>query len=171
MTDVLHPLRPMAFLPLRQLPPNAGRQAADAWLERLADELAAPDADRAAICRRTLCEITHPEYAENWETAAQDEGVPLGTRLALLALDPRNVTLEPEYYADCDDARFQRVKPLLWLWYSFDRTALGGQNVELGVQFPPLFAPYIFKRRGTGFKAFQHVEVSLGYNIEVGCHP
>ena len=29
-------------------------------------------------------------------------------------MDPRNVTLEPEFYADCDDARFQPVKPLLW---------------------------------------------------------
>ena len=35
-----------------------------------------------------------------WETAVNDPKVPLGTRLALSSLDPRNVTLEPEYYAD-----------------------------------------------------------------------
>jgi acetyltransferase-like isoleucine patch superfamily enzyme len=85
-----------------------------------------------------------------------------------LSLDPRNVTLEPEYYADCDQDRFQRVKPLLWLWYSFDRTPLGGQNVELGVRLRRLLAPHIFKRCGERFKCFQHVEFSFGYNMEVG---
>ena len=70
-------------------------------------------------------------------------------------MDPRNITLEPEYYADCDDARFQRVKPLLWLWYSFDRTPLGGQNVWLGVELRRLLAKHIFKRCGENFKAFQ----------------
>ena len=30
---------------------------ADAWLERLDDELRDEGADRAAICRRTLCEL------------------------------------------------------------------------------------------------------------------
>ena len=92
----------------------------------------------------------------------------MGTRLALSRLDPRNVTLEPEYYAECDDERFQRVKPLLWLWYSFDRTALGGQLVDLGVQLRRLLAPHIFKRVGKNFKAFHFVEVSFGYNLEVG---
>ena len=97
-----------------------------------------------------------------------DESLPLGTRAGLLALDPRNVTLEPEYYADCDQARFQRVKPLLWLWYSFDRTLVGGQNVWLGVELRRLLAKHIFKRCGENFKAFQHVEFSFGYNMDVG---
>ena len=94
--------------------------------------------------------------------------MPLGTRLALSALDPRHITLEPEYYADCEDEKFQRVKPLLWLWYSFDRLPAGGQNVELGVRFRRLLAPHIFRRCGERFKAFQHVEFSFGYNIECG---
>ena len=92
----------------------------------------------------------------------------MATRLALSALDPRNVTLEPEYYAECDDAKFQAVKPLLWLWYSFDRLPIGGQNVDLGVKLRRLLAPYIFKRCGENFKAFQNVEFSFGYNIEAG---
>jgi acetyltransferase-like isoleucine patch superfamily enzyme len=83
-------------------------------------------------------------------------------------MDPRNVTLEPEYYADCDQDRFQRVKPLLWLWYSFDRTPVGGQNVWLGVELRRRLARHIFKRCGENFKAFQHVEFSFGYNIEAG---
>jgi galactoside O-acetyltransferase len=158
----------MAFLPLRKLPPTPGVAILDAWLEQLADELAAPNADRNAICRRALCEIAYPEFAANWETAVHDEALPLATRAALLALDPRNITLEPEYYAECDDEKFQRVKPLLWLWYSFDRTPIGGQNVDAGVKLRRILAPLIFRRCGENFKAFQHVEFSFGYNMEVG---
>jgi len=162
----------MPYLPLRSLPPRPSQALTSAWLERLADRLAACTGDvaaeRAVVCRETLAELAYPEYSANWETAVADESVPLGTRLSLAALDPRHVTLEPEYYSDCDDARFQPVKPLLWLWYSFDRLPLGGQNVELGVQFRRLLAPYIFKRCGKNFKAFQHVEFTFGYNLEVG---
>ncbi len=158
----------MTFLPLRDLPPRPVSSTAMEWLEGLHAALADPDADRALLCRRTLTEICYPEYAGNWETAVADAKLPAATRLALAAMDPRNVTLEPEYYADCDDARFQRVKPLLWLWYSYDRTPLGGQNVWLGVLLRRLLAPHIFKKVGENFKAFQHVEVSFGYNLEVG---
>jgi acetyltransferase-like isoleucine patch superfamily enzyme len=157
----------MAIYPLRKLPalPIAG--IGSQWLEKLESELKA-DTDRSELCRRTLCEIAYPEFANSWETAVEDTRLALPTRLALSALDPDNVTLEPEYYAECDDARFRRVKPLLWLWYSFDRTVPGGQNVELGVQLRRLLARYIFKKCGENFKAFQHVEFSFGYNMEVG---
>ncbi|MDB4913016.1 MAG: acetyltransferase [Gemmatimonadetes bacterium] len=162
----------MPFLPLRALPERGNATVADAWLERIADRLAHPSgdpaADRAVLCRETLADLTFPQYAANWETAVADEALPPGTRLALAALDPRNVTLEPEYYSDCDDALFQPVKPLLWLWYSFDRTPLGGQNVELGVSLRRLLARQIFRSCGENFKAFQHVEFSFGYNMEVG---
>jgi acetyltransferase-like isoleucine patch superfamily enzyme len=158
----------MAFLPLRQATGGPRRDLEAQWLAALADALAAANADRALICRRTLAELLWPQYAANWETAVEDVSLPLGTRLALSALDPRNVTLEPEFYADCDDAKYQRVKPLLWLWYSFDRSPLGGQNVDLGVRLRRLLAPLIFKRCGANFKAFQYVEFSFGYNMEVG---
>jgi acetyltransferase-like isoleucine patch superfamily enzyme len=158
----------MAHLPLKQLPDRSRQALADQWLDRLSAELADPSVDRAELCRRTLAEIVYPQYAANWDTAVADAKLPAGLRLALAALDPREVTLEPEYYADCDQSRFQRVKPLLWLWYSFDRTPLGGQNVDLGVRLRRLLAPYIFKRCGERFKAFQHVEFSFGYNMEVG---
>lgn len=158
----------MAWLPLRQLSPRPSAPLADAWLERLDAALADPACDRAALCRDTLAELAWPQYASHLDEALADPAVPLGTRLALSQLDPRNVTLEPEFYADCDDARFQPVKPLLWLWYSFDRLPLAGQNVELGVRFRRLLAPRIFRRCGVNFKCFQHVEFSFGYNMEVG---
>jgi acetyltransferase-like isoleucine patch superfamily enzyme len=40
--------------------------------------------------------------------------------------------------------------------------------VDLGVRLRRLLAPYIFKRCGENFKAFQHVEFSFGYNMDVG---
>jgi len=158
----------MVLRPLRSLPPCDNAKLADAWLEQLGAALSDPLCDRARLCRRTLAELAYPEYASNWETAVEDASLPLATRLALGALDPCNVTLEPEYYAECDVEKFQRVKPLLWLWYSFDRLPIGGQNVDLGVKLRRLLAPYIFKRVGANFKAFQHVEFSFGYNIEAG---
>ena len=158
----------MALLPLRQLPVVGRTDLANAWVEQIADRLTDPACDRALLCRTALAELSYPQYAASWSEALDDPSVPLGTRIALSALDPRNITLEPEYYADCDDAKFQRVKPLLWLWYSFDRTVAGGQNVELGVRLRRVLAPHIFRRCGENFKAFQHVEFSFGYNMDVG---
>jgi acetyltransferase-like isoleucine patch superfamily enzyme len=162
----------MPFLPLRSLPPAGNANLATAWLERIADRLAKPAADvigdRALLCRETLLELSYPQYAANYETAVADAALPLGTRLALSSLDPRNVTLEPEFYSDCDDARFQPVKPLLWLWYSFDRAPLAAQNVDIGVKLRRLLAQRIFKTCGENFKAFHNVEFSFGYNMEVG---
>jgi galactoside O-acetyltransferase len=158
----------MAFLPLRQLPDRPNSTLADAWLEALGDALSKPDGDHAVLCRDTLTQLWYPDFAGDWENAVEDTRLTAATRLALSSLDPRNVTLEPEYYADCDQTRFQKVKPLLWLWYSFDRTPVGGQNVDLGVRLRRLLAPYVFKRCGERFKCFQFVEFSYGYNMEVG---
>ena len=158
----------MALLPLRTLGDRPVTKVGRAWLDGIAASIEDGNSDRALLCRRVLTEICYPAYASNWETAVEDSKVPVGTRLALAAMDPRNVTLEPEYYADCDQERFQRVKPLLWLWYSFDRTTVGGQNVWLGVELRRLLAPHIFKRCGENFKAFHGVEFSFGYNMEVG---
>jgi acetyltransferase-like isoleucine patch superfamily enzyme len=158
----------MAFLPLRQVREPEVTGVARDWLESIKEQLAAADCDRVALCRTALTEILFPDYATSWETAVNDAKLPAATRLALASTDPRNVTLEPEYYSECDDARFQRVKPLLWLWYSFDRTLLGGQNVWLGVQLRRILAPHIFRRCGENFKCFQHTEFSFGYNMEVG---
>lgn len=158
----------MAILPLRQLGDRPDSSLENEWIEQLRSTLDDPATDRALLCRLTLCELIYPEYAASWETAVEDTKLAHATRLALSALDPRNITLEPEFYAECDDVRFQKVKPLLWLWYSFDRTALGGQNVDVGVKLRRLLAGHIFKKCGENFKAFQHVEFSFGYNMEVG---
>ena len=158
----------MPRIPLQKLPARATEKVEDAWIAQLSERLADPATDRALLCRDTLLELAYPQYLGRYEQTMADLKTPLGTQLALAALDPRNVTLEPEYYGDCDQAKFQRVKPLLWLWYSFDRLPIGGQAVQLGVKLRRALAPHIFKRVGKNFKCFQHVEFSFGYNMEVG---
>ena len=158
----------MALRPLRKLDYPKMHSTASAWLDEIDHSLAQVTTDRALLCRKVLTDLMFPEYAKNWETAVEDRTIAHATRLALASTDPRNITLEPEYYADCDMERFQKVKPLLWLWYSFDRTAAGGQNVWLGVELRRILAKYIFKRVGENFKCFQHVEFSFGYNMDVG---
>lgn len=159
----------MVLRPLRKLslPATAGR-ANDEWLERLDTALGAPGADWYRVCRDTLYDIWYPGAAESYDELVTRSSLRSASRAALLALDPRYVTLEPEYYHEVDLEKFARVKPLLWLWYSFDRSPAGAQNVDLGVRFRRLLAPRIFARCGRNFKCFQHAEVSFGYNLEVG---
>jgi acetyltransferase-like isoleucine patch superfamily enzyme len=158
----------MPRIPLQKLPPLATEKIEDAWIAQLSERLADPTTDRSLLCRDMLLELSFPGMLGGYEQMMTDLKTPLGVQLALAALDPRNITLEPEYYGDCDQANFQRVKPLLWLWYSFDRLPIGGQNVQLGVKLRRVLAPHIFKRVGRNFKCFQHVEFSFGYNMEVG---
>jgi acetyltransferase-like isoleucine patch superfamily enzyme len=158
----------MAYLPLRSvsLPAEVSR-GYDGWLERLQGRLGESGADWNRIARDTLYQLWYPGFGD-YDERLNDARTSETARLALLGLDPRNITLEPEYYADVDQARFSRVKPLLWLWYSFDRTPVGGQNVHLGVGLRRVLAQYLFARCGRNFKCFQYTEFSYGYNMEVG---
>jgi acetyltransferase-like isoleucine patch superfamily enzyme len=158
----------MVHLPLRPVRlPKATEHFYDGWLADLGAQLAEPEADWHRLTRDLLFQIYYPGISD-YDELLQDPKTPDHTRVVLLSLDPWNITLEPEYYADVDQARFARVKPLLWLWYSFDRSPLGGQNVHLGVGLRRAVAQHIFARVGKNFKCFQHVEVSFGYNLEVG---
>jgi len=153
----------MPFLPLRSVPVAvAASSLYDEWLEWLEQELDRPDCDRDDLCRRVLTEIYYPAQID-----ADEASLPRALRLGLAHMDPRSVTLEPEYYQDTDLERYARVKPLLWLWEMFDRSPLG-ENVELGIRFRRILARRIFKRCGRNFKAFTFVRFSFGYNMEVG---
>jgi len=156
----------MPFLPLRTVSVAEGAaQSYDRWLGELGDVLSDPAADRSELCRRVLTDIYYPQYRDLDEAARA--ALPVATRMALLQMDPRNITLEPEYYAETDAAKYARVKPLLWLWEMFDKSPLG-ENVHLGVKFRRLLARHIFARCGHSFKAFHFVKFSFGYNMEVG---
>jgi acetyltransferase-like isoleucine patch superfamily enzyme len=157
----------MVLLPLRDVRmPKATEQFYDGWLADIETQLAAPGADWHRLTRDLLFQLNYPS-ARDYEGMLQDPKTPETTRVALLSLEPRNVTLEPEYYAEVDAARYAKVKPLIWLWQGFDRSPLGS-NVHLGVRFRRLLAQHIFARVGRNFKAFHFVEFSFGYNLEVG---
>ena len=136
------------------------------WIDDLRVRLDNPKIDRDVLCRDVLTEIHYGEGAR-YADLIEDGSRPVGERLLIAQLDPRNVTLEAEYYAECDPARYNRVKPLLWLWIQFDHSPLG-QNVHLGVMVRRLLAKHVFKRCGENVRIFRDVEVSFGYNLSVG---
>jgi acetyltransferase-like isoleucine patch superfamily enzyme len=153
----------MAFLPLRRVAlPAATERAYDDWLRGISDELADADCDRNELCRRLLVEMYYPGLAGKDPSTLRES-----TQISLLQLDPRNITLEPEYYAETDLDQYYRVKPLIWLWEMFDKSPLG-ENVYLGIRFRRLLAHHIFRRCGANFKAFHFVKLSFGYNMDVG---
>ncbi|MEX0979556.1 MAG: acetyltransferase, partial [Gemmatimonadota bacterium] len=158
----------MAYLPLREVRlPDATEAAYDDWLDSIDAELSRPECDRAELCREILTELYYPGLAAESQGVPSAEGLPTATRIALAQMDPRNVTLEPEYYHEIDTERYARVKPLLWLWEMFDKSPLG-ENIHLGIRFRRILAPRIFRTCGKNFKAFHHVKFSFGYNLEVG---
>lgn len=81
--------------------------------------------------------------------------------------DPRNVTLEPEYYGDMDPAHYYPRKPLIWLWLQFDASPLGPSQ-WLGERLRNVLGRHIFARLGQRVRIFQHVTFSYGYNLEIG---
>ena len=154
----------MTYLPLRNVKTaDEAEHLYDSWLKELETQLEDSAVDRNELVRRVLGSIYFPQIPDE----ADESRLPPATRVALASLDPRQVTLEPEYYRDVDPDRYYERKPLIWLWQLFDRSPLGG-NVDLGVRFRRMLAPYVFKSVGVNFKAFHFVEVSYGYNLEVG---
>ncbi len=154
----------MPHLPLRPLDITPEAEATyEEWLASLASNLADPERDRNELVRDALTEI----YLPSLEPGVDTSRLPAASRAVIASLDPRGATMEPEYYRDIDPELYYPRKPLIWLWQMFDRSALGG-NVYLGVRLRRLLAPYVFKRVGKNFKAFHFVEVTFGYNLEVG---
>jgi acetyltransferase-like isoleucine patch superfamily enzyme len=84
-----------------------------------------------------------------------------------LSLDPENVTLEAQHFADADCERFNERKPLLWFWQMFDRSPIG-LNHWLGIRFRCMLGRHIFKHVGAGVKIYHGVDLTYGYNLSIG---
>jgi acetyltransferase-like isoleucine patch superfamily enzyme len=138
----------------------------DRFLDNLRSRLENPKIDRDVLCRDVLTEI-HYGAGARYADLVEDGSRPVGERMLIAQFDPRNVTLEAEYYAECDPAQYNRVKPLLWLWIQFDHSPLG-HNVHLGVRLRQLLAKHVFRRCGQNVRIFRDVEVSFGYNLAGG---
>jgi acetyltransferase-like isoleucine patch superfamily enzyme len=130
------------------------------WIERLDSEFANKDPERRSnVVRDTLHEIylgrpyAHPEGG-------------LAQRSLVHSFDPRNATLEPEYYGDIDAAKYAERKPLIWFWMMYDRSPLG-LNHWLGFRMRAMLARHVFKYCGKNVKIFHGVEISFGYNLTV----
>lgn len=148
-----------------------------------------PTPEAEAIYRRWLStlneEFTRHQTADRRSEIVRDElfqlylGRPHGGRMnAALAsefatnvltesFDPRNATLEPEYYGDVDAEKYAVRKPLIWFWQMFDRSPLG-LNHWLGFKFRCMLGHHIFRHMGTGVKIFHNVEFTFGYNLTIG---
>ncbi len=133
------------------------------WLDRLDREFANRDADhRSVVVRDALHELyLGRPYAP--PDPARDS---LAQQSLVHSFDPRNATLEPEYYGDVDAARYAERKPLLWFWMMFDRSP-AGLNHWLGYQLRAMLAGHVFKHCGKNVKIFHGVEISFGYNLTV----
>lgn len=154
---------PMPFRQLRPLP--EAEVVFDRFLLELEERLNSDAVDRNELVRATLHDLyfgTPGEFER-----INDASLSLAAQSMLACLDPRNTTLEPEYYANCDPVRYYPRKPLTWLWQMFDRSP-AGLHAGLGHRFRRVLAPYIFEKVGANFKSWHFVEWSFGYNLTFG---
>jgi len=133
------------------------------WIERLHRDFEDRDVERRSVrVRDALHEIYTGRQYE-----APDAGKLSPAELAHLhSFDPRNATLEPEYYGEMDATRYAERKPLIWFWMMFDRSPLG-LNHWLGYRVRSMIASHVLKHLGTNVKIFHGVEISFGYNLTI----
>src|SRR5215471_9314487 len=133
-----------------------------AWIDQLDQQFANRDADqRSIVVRNTLHEL----YLGKPYVDPTSDVTP-AQQAVIYSFDPRNTTLEPEYYGDVDAQKYSERKPLIWFWMMFDRSPLG-LNHWLGFRVRYMLARHIFKHLGKNVKIFHGVEVSFGYNLTV----
>jgi acetyltransferase-like isoleucine patch superfamily enzyme len=155
-----------AFMPryeYRVLNPSpAAEKAFLEWIDKLDQEFVKRDPEhRSQVVRNALYELY---LGRRYQAPAP--GSPLAEQALIHSLDPRNTTLEPEYYGDVDAAKYAERKPLIWFWMMFDRSP-AGLNHWLGYRLRAMLARHVFKHCGRNVKIFHGVEVSFGYNLTV----
>jgi acetyltransferase-like isoleucine patch superfamily enzyme len=130
------------------------------WIERLDSEFQNPDPEhRSLIVRDTLYQL----YLGKAYSAPDSD---FAKQAVVHSFDPRNATLEPEYYGDVNAAKYAERKPLIWFWMMYDRSPVG-LNHWLGFRMRAMLARHVFKHCGTNVKIFHGVEVTFGYNLTV----
>ena len=154
-------------MPLRSFAIGSlGEDVYPRFVDELAEKFDDASLDRNVVARDALTQLYLGREVA-WEDAAGDPKAPLASRALLASFDPRNGTLEAEYYREIDLAKWARVKPLLWFWQMFDHSPVG-RNVRLGTRVRAMLAPRVFRRCGRDVRIFHDVEFSFGYNLTVG---
>ena len=136
------------------------------WLQYLNEEFSRNHTvdRRSEIVRNELYQIFlgHP-HGSRPDTGLTSD---LASCVFADSLDPRNATLEPEYYGDIDPAQYAPRKPLIYFWQMFDRSPLG-LNHWLGFRFRAMLGAHIFRHLGKQVKIFHNVEFTFGYNLTI----
>ncbi len=146
---------------------DRGQKAFDAFFADFEAKLADAKVDRNELVRQTIAELYLGDRASTWHERVESSKTPLVERAHLLSFDPRNVTLEPEYYAELDVAKYAPRKPLIWLWKMLDLSPLGN-NLAFGFRMRRAIAGQVFKKCGKNVKLFTGIEITYGYNLSVG---
>ena len=132
------------------------------WVEQLDREFIERDPEhRSDVVRDALQQLYLGRRND-----APNAAAPLAEQALVHSFDPRNATLEPEYYGDVDASRYGERKPLIWFWMMYDRSP-AGLNHWLGYRVRAMLARHIFKHCGKNVKIFHGVEFSFGYNLTV----
>lgn len=132
------------------------------WIERLDAEFTNRDPEHRAVVVR---DALHQLYLGR-PYQAPDAKSPAAQQALVHSFDPRNATMEPEYYGDVDAEKYAERKPLIWFWMMFDRSPVG-LNHWLGFRMRAMLARHVFKHCGKNVKIFHGVEMSFGYNLTV----
>src|SRR5450756_1528566 len=99
-------------MPLRQFSIGpVGEEVYPRFVEELAERLDDPALDRNLAVRDTLSQLYLGKPYD--EGALTDRRLPIASKTLLASLDPRNATLEAEYYLEVDPEKWARVKPCL----------------------------------------------------------
>jgi acetyltransferase-like isoleucine patch superfamily enzyme len=143
-------------------PSSAAEKTFLAWIERLDQEFMNRNTDHRS---QVVCDTLHQLYLGR-PYAAPDPAASVAQQALVHSFDPRNATLEPEYYGDVDAVKYAERKPLIWFWMMFDRSPVG-LNHWLGYRVRAMLARHVFRYCGKNVKIFHGVEVSFGYNLTV----
>jgi acetyltransferase-like isoleucine patch superfamily enzyme len=147
----------------RNLSPSTGAEKTFLdWIDQLDSQFADRDPDRRSIIVR---DALHELYLGRPYSPFGPSDPP-GVQALTYSFDPRNATLEPEYYGDVDPVKYGERKPLIWFWMMFDRSPVG-LNHWLGYRIRAMLAHHIFRHCGKNVKIFHGVEISFGYNLTV----
>ena len=144
--------------------PADAEDSLGAFIEEV-DRRLSGEEDTCAVVEDVLIDLHGDRQAyERWQ-AGKD--VSAAERVRLQGYDPCNATLESEYYAEKDEATFERSKHLQWLWRQFDATPMA-DNVEFALRFRRMLAGHLFAECGDGCRFFKGITFTYGHNISVG---
>ncbi len=145
------------------MPTAEAERAFTEWINQLDRDFESADIEkRSLLVRDALHQLYLGRPYEPPDTSRHD----LATQVLIHSFDPRNASLEPEYYGDVDAQKYAERKPLIWFWMMFDHSPVG-LNHWLGFRMRYMLAKHVLKHIGKNVKIFHGVEISFGYNLTI----